>query len=69
MKITPFSWARYCWATATAEDEPPENMMTPSRSIMRWAACARGVGVGLGVADDVVDLLAEHAVALERRAA
>src|SRR3546814_1920986 len=38
MKITPLSCARYCCATATAEEEPPENMIAPSRSIARCAA-------------------------------
>ena len=66
MKMTPISWQRLCTAMATAEDEPPVIMMAPSLSIMRLARVAGGVGLGLGVAGDELDLLAEDAVALER---
>ncbi len=36
------------WATATAELEPPENMITPSRSIMRRAAARAASGSAPG---------------------
>ena len=44
MKMTPVSWAKYCWAIATALDEPPEYMITLSRSIMRRALARAASG-------------------------
>ena len=37
MKMMPSSWQRPCTATATPDEDPPEIMMAPSRSIMRLA--------------------------------
>jgi hypothetical protein len=49
---------------ASALDELPVYMMTPSRSIMRLASW-RAASVGLGVALDPLHFLAKNAVALE----
>ena len=65
--MTPISWQRLCTAIATPDDEPPVTMMAPSLLDHALGAVAGGVRLGLRVAGDVGDLLAEDAVALERR--